>query len=55
MGFAAAYRHAGQVSPLSDESVRRNKEIGLAQLAPALLMLVEVMTFALAASVSDPF
>jgi hypothetical protein len=46
-GVVSAWRHAGRVSELSDEAVRR-KGVALTLLVPTLLFAVETATFALA-------
>ncbi|APR77683.1 Hypothetical protein A7982_03030 [Minicystis rosea] len=53
-GFAATWRWAEAVSPLSDESVRR-KEIALTFLLPALLVGVTVLMALMASVLSDPY
>jgi hypothetical protein len=53
-GFAAAWRHAGLVSPLSDEAVRR-KDVGLAILAPALLVALQTAFALLATALPTPY
>jgi hypothetical protein len=52
LGFVTASRHAGRVSPLSDEAVRR-QGVALAILAPALLVGITALCLGLGAAFSD--
>jgi hypothetical protein len=53
LGFAATWRSALGWSPLSDEASRR-KKLGLAFLAPALLVLAQTLCLALTEVLSEP-
>lgn len=50
--FVGARRHAGRVSPLSEEAVRR-QDVALAILAPMLLVVMQLVCIGLVAALSS--